>query len=475
MRPDRANNKKPSPNRVGKGDNPQFCSESSAKMGAIPGGFVRASKSVRSLWLLAAIAPLVGLLAMVWYSRQPEQLARRYQDELATVPDDEVETPLRRFAELGDAGLKALAAALASERGAVRQAAHRVLLEEVDRWELLSGDAVTSRLESLARALAESAPRMDNEKSPHKADQALRLLLWPRDAESPPSPWLADCESVLATAAEHGRPSNPVASAMVAAKGSSDPNSMQPIAGSPGGLNLGLTLADKVQLPGGDLPLEMAPMPDGGGFVEPRIAQNVPELSREPRRLQAPSNARSLEDDNGDDDDDGNPPGGANHPGRLPSTGGGSRQKALGLQAGRQTLGSPKANDAAAWQRLEPRDVMRRLHVSDPQVVVAAREELERRGISGPLVDLARRATDPDPNVRQKLAEALPSLPGINAKPWLLELSYDDNSQVRATAVTLLATSGDLELVRRLEQISRDDPDDHIRAQAAKVLEPRQR
>jgi hypothetical protein len=64
-------------------------------------------------------------------------------------------------------------------------------------------------------------------------------------------------------------------------------------------------------------------------------------------------------------------------------------------------------------------------------------------------------------------------LPGIDAKPWLLELSYDEDSEVRGAAVTLMATSGDLELLKRVEQISRDDTDDHTRAQAAKALPPR--
>jgi HEAT repeat protein len=106
---------------------------------------------------------------------------------------------------------------------------------------------------------------------------------------------------------------------------------------------------------------------------------------------------------------------------------------------------------------------------------LAARVELERRGLSSPLVDVGRRATDPDPKVRRQLAEALPSLPGVDARPWLLQLSYDENAQVRATAVTLMATSGDLEMVKRLEQISRDDPDDYTRGQAAKALAPRER
>jgi hypothetical protein len=435
------------------------------------------TKSARSLWLFAAMAVSLGLLAVAWHLRQPEQLVGRYQKELAALGDDEVEAPLRRFAELGDAGLKALVESLASERAAVRQAAHRVLLEEVNRWELLSADTVAPRLESLTHGLAEIAPRMDAENRRLAADLALRLLLWPHETNRQPSPWLADCEAVLAMAAErgHGRPADSAAEAMLAAKNAKASNSSQSIAGTPGLADIGMTLADKVQLPGGGLPLEMSPMPDGRGFVEPRIVRTeLPTSSREPRRLQVPANSRSLGGDDDDDDDDEHP-GGANHPGRLPSASGTSRQTALGLQAGKQSLGGPTADDTAAWQRLQPRDVMRRLHGSDPQVVLAAREELERRGISGSLVDLARRATDPDPKVRRELAASLPSIPGIDAKPWLLELSFDENAQVRATAVTLMATSGDLEMVRRLEQLSRDDPDDYIRGQAAKALAPRQR
>jgi len=431
----------------------------------------------RPLWLIVAMAVSLGVLALVWHFRQSDELVGHIQAELATLPDDEVETSVRRLAELGDAGLSALAASLASDRAAVRQAAHHVLLEEVDRWELLSEGAIASRLEALAHVLAENAPRMDAENRRLAADLALRLLVWPHEADSRPSPWLADCEAVLATAVEHGHPTGSSATAILAAKGASGPKQSPPIPASPGLSDLATTLADKVQLPGGELPLEMSPMPASGGFVEPRIVRNEPAQSAEPRRLQVPINSRSLDGDNGDanNDDDDEQPGATNRPARLPSAAGNSRPTALGLQARRQSLGGPPANDTAAWQQLQPRDVMRRLHVSDPQVVQAARVELGRRGIKGSLVDLARRATDPDPTVRRQLAESLPSLPGIDARPWLVELSYDENAQVRATAVTLMATSGDLELVHRLEQISRDDPDDYTRAQAAKALAPRQR
>ena len=90
--------------------------------------------------------------------------------------------------------------------------------------------------------------------------------------------------------------------------------------------------------------------------------------------------------------------------------------------------------------------------------------------MQGPLIELARRAGDPDPAVRRQFAESLPTLDGVDARPWLLELSYDDDPQVRAAAVTLMATSGDLELLKRVRQVSLDDPDDHTRAQAEKAL-----
>jgi hypothetical protein len=303
-------------------------------------------------------------------------------------------------------------------------------------------------------------------------------VLWPREADSRPGVWLADCESVLAAVAGRRPPINKAADLLADKDATAAEAASPPVPAAPGLSDVSLTLADKVRLPGGALPLDESSMPDVGGFVEPRIEQTTaPAESHEPRRLQVPANTRSLGGDgDGDDgDDDDAQPGAANRPGRLPSAAANSRQTALGLQARKQSLVGPTANDTAAWRKLQPRDVMSRLHVSDPQVVLAAREELERRGISGPLVDLARRATDPDPKVRRELAKSLPSLPGVEAKPWLLELSYDENAEVRMTAVTLMATSGDLEMVRRLEQISRDDPDDYTRAQAAKALAPRGR
>ena len=87
---------------------------------------------------------------------------------------------MRRFAELGDAGLQALVESLASKRQTVQEVAHRVLADEVDRWQLLPQDAVESRLTALAQDLAASAPHMDRTNRRVAADFATRLILWPR-------------------------------------------------------------------------------------------------------------------------------------------------------------------------------------------------------------------------------------------------------------------------------------------------------
>ncbi len=430
--------------------------------------------NIRGLLCVAAIIVSLGMLAAAWYLQQPRQIVARCQSELDSAPDDQVEAAMRRFAELGDAGLQALVESLASKRQTVQEVARRVLADEVDRWQLLPQDAVESRLTALAQDLAASAPHMDRTNRRVAADFATRLILWPRADESQSCPWLAECEAVLATAVAQKR------DAGLAAHGSTNSGQidqasyLQSESGSPAIGSEGM-LTDEVHLPGGSLPLEPSPMPEPGGFVEPQVGRPVAVLrTREPGRFHLAPNAHSLDgndnDDDGQDSDGNSLPGGANRPGRLPSAGRGLRPITTALQSQCRSLDAPGPDDTATWEKLQTRDVMRRLHHADPQIVLAARVELQRRGISGELVDLARRATDPDPKMRQQFAEALPSMSGIDAKPWLIQLSNDDNPQVRASAVTLMATSGDMEMQRRLEQISRDDPDDYVRAQAGKAV-----
>jgi hypothetical protein len=424
-------------------------------------------KAGRLVWLTLAMTAVVAALAWVWHVREPALLAERYAAQMPEVPAAGVEAHLRKIAELGDAGLPVLAAALANERPQVRDWARLVLLDEVNHWELLSAPGATEKLTLLTKALARSLPEMGPLDRKFAADLALRAMDWPHEAGSERTQLLADCESVLASAGSRSPRGIRSTSGSDLAANRAPPNRSHRetdivLAGT--GFN---RLGD---LPGGGLPIEPASMPHFDGFIEPHVAKEqaprgaVTEPGRLPERI------------------DGNPLGkdlamsaapGVNQPRRLPSTAvNPSNIRHLAVEVRGDV---PTPNDVAAWHRLKPREVMRQLHVNDPRVVAAARVELEHRGVTGSLVEVARLATDPDPQVRKSLAEALPSLAGVDAKPWLLELSYDDDPQVRATAVTLMATSGDLELLKRLEQISREDPDDYTRAQAAKALPPRAR
>jgi HEAT repeat protein len=57
----------------------------------------------------------------------------------------------------------------------------------------------------------------------------------------------------------------------------------------------------------------------------------------------------------------------------------------------------------------------------------------------------------------------------VDAVPWLLWLSRDADPDVRLTAITLLATTGDPAMVDQIEQAARQDRDPRIRRQAQRI------
>ncbi len=118
-------------------------------------------------------------------------------------------------------------------------------------------------------------------------------------------------------------------------------------------------------------------------------------------------------------------------------------------------------------------DLMRLLHNSDARLSEGAEAELIHRQFSDVEVELGRRLTDADPVVRRKLVDTLPRIPGLNPKPWLLWLSEDSAAEVRRSALTLMATSSDRDLLRRVEDVARRDPDPRIAELADRLLERR--
>jgi HEAT repeat protein len=129
---------------------------------------------------------------------------------------------------------------------------------------------------------------------------------------------------------------------------------------------------------------------------------------------------------------------------------------------------------AAAATGLEQRstlDLIRDLNSNDPAVEAKTRTELSRRGITDFHLKFVRRLFDPDPTVRREVVQMLPSLPGLDAAPWLLYLCRDDDAEVRLAAISLIVTTGNPALLERAEAIARADNDPRVQNEAAQIAQ----
>jgi hypothetical protein len=122
------------------------------------------------------------------------------------------------------------------------------------------------------------------------------------------------------------------------------------------------------------------------------------------------------------------------------------------------------------YSGVEGFELFLRWHRGDTVVRGAIDDELRHRGYKPRQIEIARHLTAPDPVERRRWAEALPGLRGFDAKPWLLRLSRDDEPEVRLTAVTLMATSSDPEMLRRVAEVARTDPDERVQMQATRAI-----
>jgi hypothetical protein len=115
-------------------------------------------------------------------------------------------------------------------------------------------------------------------------------------------------------------------------------------------------------------------------------------------------------------------------------------------------------------------EVMCQLHSSVAVQAEAAKAELQRRGYEAVHLQLARRLVDPDPEVRRRLAEALPQVAAVDVRPWLLWLTRDEEPQVRQAAITIIATSADPALRRRLRELAGEETDPDVLRVVRRVL-----
>ena len=171
----------------------------------------------------------------------------------------------------------------------------------------------------------------------------------------------------------------------------------------------------------------------------------------------------------------------SNEPARLPEPSTDQADAAVEtdeeLEAAAMTLhqhsGPPSGDETEEEAGDEAAAVLRwmfALRANDPSRRHRAEEELRALGFEALQLELALQLTDPNPNVRRELAESLPSMPGIDARGWLVWLSRDQNADVRLAAMSVMATTGDPTVLRRIEQMARRDVDPRVQRQGEQLL-----
>lgn len=115
-------------------------------------------------------------------------------------------------------------------------------------------------------------------------------------------------------------------------------------------------------------------------------------------------------------------------------------------------------------------EMAQRLHSPVDTTRVEARAELRAIGYSAAHVELLRSVTDADAEKRAAAARALPVMRGMNARPWLLWLSYDDAEEVRHAALSVLGTSYDPALMDRMREAANQDAAPRVRRLAETYL-----
>jgi HEAT repeat protein len=423
------------------------------------------------LVLFLGLIMAAGMVALVVGPRGHfgRLMAEHWRAKLNQVPDDRLPVLLDGVAELGEPGIPVLVEAFGSQRESVAREGKQRLLEEVSRWELLSSPEASRRLAILAESLADQIDQFGPTAKSDAAELATRILLWPLDDKSVDRGRVAQwCDRILRVSAperrtldEHHR-SGGVTRLLVGG----DPAETYPA-------NLEQSMVAAETKPESLSPREFPTImqlrgDDSDNATRLRVA-NVPR--DEPRKqigVKVPPMQRlaQLFSVGGDNTQETRASSSVAETGTLDP-------KAPGRQEETDDRLAEPDNIVNSLRRANTITVMKQLRSADQRIATAAEVELTQRGFSGAHLELARRLFHPDPTVRKRIGRAALETPGINPVPWLVELSRDDDPEVRLTAVTLMATTGEPTLISNIEEIARRDPSERVRRQAQRIAEHR--
>ncbi|MGQ9576775.1 MAG: HEAT repeat domain-containing protein [Thermoguttaceae bacterium] len=406
----------------------------------------------------ALVAGLTGWASWVWH-KQTRRLAPRLAEQLEQAPPDQLDLLLDQVARLDERGITALADALGSRRQDVVERASAALRDQLEWWRTLPGNMAGPRLARLVQALASRVERF----GPGGRYQATRLaelvLAWPDDHVCLDPAVLSACERLIRAAAEQDLPD----------QWQTGPrfydSSLEP--DKPSCVISGLPLGRIAVQPGGRIPVQAGIAAGPGRKQRPQPEQSGRGHPTPPSR--AGSEQRHSSSERARPQIEGGGLHGPEQPRRLPVANQPAWLSATrpGERDGRAGAGPLIA--APQTEAAELFELMRQLHSQTPHKAAEAEAELKRRGLSDHHVALARRLFDPDPKTRWELARLLPQVPGLDSTAWLLQLGQDRHSEVRLTALTLLATTGDPRLLEQVRQLARADPDPRVQRLADRL------
>ena len=381
-----------------------------------------------------AVAGISAALACVWLGLDHLILARVTEDELASAADEDLPDLLRKLADLGEPGNAALVRALESPRTAISSAAAQALEAELDRWSRLSPAAAEPKLVELANRLALAADSLPAPAQACARRLAMRILRWPEPGISlDRADIISACERIL-----NAKPAPKLVRASRPRRGKRMPENKQAAARAAAGHR-----AKKTRLASWPSPTLLAEQMAAAPMRGPNPAAPLVNEIAEPARF-VPGDSRPLA--------------AINPLNELPDVNTASM------------AGAASEAEARKFERLNTFDVFAKLHDEEPTAQRAA-HELTRRGFNARQIEVGRHLTSPDAHERHQWVEALPGIRGVEAKAWLLHLSHDQSLAVRRAAITLLATSRDPEVLRRMAEVATHETDPELRAEAEAASE----
>jgi len=161
------------------------------------------SKREATRGLLIAISGLVaGCVALALLSAarfdSSSRLVNRYQNNLDSVPDEQVPQHLQEMASFGDESIAVLVESMGSDREVVAISATRVLRDKLASWRMLPPSESSSKVALLAHLLVINLDQIEPNRQTASADLATEILIWPVDQTSVDKDQIiADCEQIL--------------------------------------------------------------------------------------------------------------------------------------------------------------------------------------------------------------------------------------------------------------------------------------